>query len=62
MKHEAGFLSQSLPLPTVEDFARAKAGYGSGDGVDHIVVRQWLQTWGEPGHVPFAEWLSAQDG
>ncbi|MEH3159474.1 MAG: hypothetical protein PGN08_11470 [Sphingomonas taxi] len=62
MKHEAGISSRAIPTPTADDFARAKAGYESGIGVDHIVVRQWLRTWGEPGHVPFAEWLAAQDG
>ncbi|KIU28049.1 hypothetical protein SR41_09545 [Sphingomonas melonis] len=62
MKHEAGFSTPTIPLPTAADFARAKQGYQAGDGVDHIVVRQWLRTWGEPGHVPFEEWLAAQNG
>ncbi|MGP7795329.1 hypothetical protein [Sphingomonas sp. CLY1604] len=62
MKHEAGLSSPKIPLPTAEDFARAREGYASGRGVDHIVVRQWLRTWGEPGQVPFEDWLAAQNG
>lgn len=62
MKHEAGFSTPTIPLPTPEDFMRAKEEYEAGRGVDHIVVRQWLRTWGEPGRVPFEEWLAAQNG
>ena len=49
-------------LPEAEDFARAKAAYAAGDGVEHVVVGQWLLTWGKPGRKPFADWLHDQDG
>jgi hypothetical protein len=62
MKHEAGFSPPKPRQPTLEDFTRAKAEYASGYGVDHIVVSQWLRTWGRPGQVKFAEWLASQDG
>ena len=62
MTPEAQIPPRNARRPTRDDFVRAKAGYASGYGVDHVVVGEWLRTWGEPGQVPFAEWLAKQDG
>jgi hypothetical protein len=62
MKHESGMAKRPRRLPEAEDFARAKAAYAAGDGVEHVVVGQWLLTWGKPGRKPFADWLHDQDG
>ena len=62
MKHEPAIAAKGRRLPTPEDFARAKAMYAAGEGVEHIVVGQWLLTWGKPGRRDFADWLAEQDG
>lgn len=62
MKHEAVIPPQGRRLPIAEDFTRAKAMYAAGEGVEHIVVGQWLLTWGKPGRKDFDEWLKDQDG
>ena len=62
MKHEAGLSPRAPRLPDAADFARAKASYAAGEGVDHIVVGQWLLTWGRPGRKKFEDWLNDQDG
>jgi hypothetical protein len=62
MTPDAEIRSSEPRRPTRDDFAEAKAGYASGYGVDHIVVSEWLRTWGHPGQIPFAEWLAQQDG
>jgi predicted transcriptional regulator len=59
---ESGTAAPTLRLPTADDFARAKASYAAGEGVDHIVVGQWLLTWGSPDRRSFAGWLKDQDG
>ena len=62
MKHEAGLSRREGRKPDAADFARARTSYASGAGVDHIVVGQWLLTWGQPGRKDFADWLKEQDG
>ncbi|EZP52540.1 hypothetical protein [Sphingomonas sp. CV7422] len=50
------------PRPaTRDDVARAKAGYESGYGVDHVIVSEWLRTWGQPGFKDFPLWLAEQN-
>ena len=62
MKHESGLSPRARRLPDKADFARAKAGYAAGIGVEHSVVSQWLLTWGLPGQKDFPDWLAEQDG
>jgi hypothetical protein len=70
MKHEPRIADQtdsdavvrSHRLPDAHDIARAKASYARGGRVEHLVVGQWLLTWGKPGRKPFGEWLQDQDG
>ncbi len=62
MKHEADIAPRARRLPDASDFARAKSMYAAGKGVEHLVVGQWLLTWGEPGFRDFPDWLAAQDG
>ena len=49
-------------LPAKDDFTRAKADWAAGEDIDHVVMAQWLLTWGKPGRKDFAEWLHDQDG
>ncbi|WP_375395677.1 hypothetical protein [uncultured Sphingomonas sp.] len=62
MKHEAGLSQRGEREPTAADFARAKASVVAGRGVDHVVVGQWLLTWGQPGRKKFKDWLADQNG
>lgn len=62
MKHEADIARRASRLPNVEDFTRAKAMYAAGEGVEHVVMGQWLLTWGRPGRKDFEGWLNDQDG
>ncbi|MCP3734903.1 hypothetical protein M9979_08470 [Sphingomonas sp. RP10(2022)] len=62
MKHEADIASRTRRLPDAKDFARAKAMHAAGEGVEHIVVGQWLLTWGKPGRKDFEDWLQDQNG
>jgi hypothetical protein len=62
MKHEPRFASQRRRLPESADFARAKASYAAAEDVEHLVVGEWLLTWGAPGRKDFADWLAEQDG
>jgi hypothetical protein len=62
MKHEPGISPRPRRAPELGDFTRAKASYAAGDGVAHIVVGQWLLTWGKPDQKPFADWLNEQNG
>ena len=62
MKHEANLSASTRRLPDVADFARAKAAQAAGGDIEHVVVGQWLLTWGKPGRKSFAEWLHEQDG
>jgi len=62
MKHEADISTRSARPPAADDFARAKAMYAAGEGVDHIVVGQWLRTWGSSGFKDFPNWLADQPG
>lgn len=62
MRHEPDLSRATRRMPTAADFQRAKASYAAGDGVEHIVVGEWLLTWGKPGRKPFADWLNEQDG
>lgn len=62
MKHEADIAPRARRLPDAEDFARARTMYAAGEGVEHLVVGQWLLTWGKPGRKPFEEWLADQNG
>ena len=62
MKHEANLSPRGHREPDASDFARAKASYRAGGGVDHVVVGQWLLTWGHPERKKFADWLADQDG
>ncbi|SFP89732.1 hypothetical protein [Sphingomonas rubra] len=62
MKHDPDIAPRASRRPTIDDFTRAKASYAAGDGVNHVVVGQWLLTWGDPDQQPFAEWLREQHG
>ena len=62
MKHQADISSRPRAQPEASDFARAKASYAAGGGVEHIVVGAWLLTWGKPGRKDFGDWLNDQDG
>ncbi|WP_293872978.1 MULTISPECIES: hypothetical protein [unclassified Sphingomonas] len=62
MKHEADIAPRTRRLPDAEDFARAKAMYAAEEGVEHVVVGQWLLTWGTPEFKDFPDWLAEQYG
>ena len=62
MKHEPDIAARRSRAPTLEDFTRAKAMYAVGENVDHVVVGQWLRTWGKPSQKQFAAWLREQHG
>jgi hypothetical protein len=62
MKHEPNIADRRDPMPFAEEIAKARLDYSTGRGVDHVVVREWLMTWGEPNYKPFDVWLSEWDG
>lgn len=62
VKHEPGIFEQ--PNPEAEDasIARARADIAAGRYHDQAIVHEWLETWGQPGRLPFREWLAKRDG
>jgi hypothetical protein len=62
MKHEPDIAPRARRLPDANDFARAKSMYAAGKGIEHIVVGQWLLTWGKPSFKDFPHWLDEQNG
>ena len=61
MKHEPGIFEQPDPDVEAAAIARARADIAAGRYHDHAVVAEWLKTWGQPGRLPFREWLAARD-
>ena len=41
--------------------ARARADLAAGRCYDHDIVAEWLQTWDQPGRLPFKMWLNARN-
>lgn len=62
MKHDVDLHAPRDEEPFEQAFARARASYAAGTGVEHRVVSLWLKTWGEADYRPFQEWLAAWDG
>lgn len=62
MKHEPDFQPSQDQEPLELAFARARASFAAGTGVEHRIVSLWLMTWGKPGRKPFGDWLTAWDG
>ena len=62
MKHDVDLHAPRDGEPLEAAFARARASYAAGTGVEHRVVSLWLKTWGDPDYRPFKEWLAAWDG
>ena len=62
MKHEPSITPHDRRVPQAADFARAKAMFAAGQGVEHLVVGEWLLTWGDPDYKDFPEWLLSQNG
>ena len=59
---EPASLSGPRPRATRADVIRAKASYARGTGVEHVVMAEWLMTWGRRGRKDFGDWLADQDG
>lgn len=62
VKHDANLRTPPDEEPLDVAFARARASYAAGTGVEHRIVPMWLRTWGKADCRPFGEWLAAWNG
>lgn len=61
VKHEPGVFDYRDVDAEELAVARARADAAAGRVYDHVVVREWLKTWGTPDRKPFREWLAQRD-
>lgn len=62
MKHEPAIFEAPDPASIEAADARAEADFAAGRIYPHAIIGEWLKTWGQPGRLPFKEWLAKQDG